>query len=191
MQKVPGMLLQIEGFNEINNFGFTYNGIDPHQTFAGMAQAMQDLYNLVKSDPNLEIIPVLDLTGGSFSDGPKVGLTNYTGHADFGNIHNYGFNGQPSISLYGSLNLFFEGLSGSYPNWKFPIYWTYSMTETGYHTSNFSNGVSEAAQAKMVVNTLLNGMMSGFRQTFIYELYDEQWAGYNGIFIFLFIIFIL
>ena len=50
---------------------------------------MTDLYNLVKSTPNLAQIPVIDLTGGGFLDGPKYNLTNYIGHADYGTMHMY------------------------------------------------------------------------------------------------------
>jgi hypothetical protein len=60
------MLKQIEGFNEINNFGFMYNGVNYKTSFGGMAQAMRDLYSLVRSNPALNSVPVLDLTGMTF-----------------------------------------------------------------------------------------------------------------------------
>ncbi len=178
---IPGMLLQVEGFNELNNFGFVYNGVNPKTSFSGMAQAMRDLYSLVKSNTNLNGIPVLDLTGGNFEDGACVGLSEYIGHADFGNIHNYAYAGRPSISIDDTKNLFILGVGQTYPYWQGPTS-NFAVTEIGYHTSNFSNGVTMTAQAVMIVNTLLNGKAMGFRQTFIYELWDETWNGYDGMF---------
>lgn len=176
---VPGMLLQIEGFNEINNFGFTYNGVNPKTSYSGMAQAMRDLYGLVRSNPDLEGVPVLDLTGGNFEDGACQGLSQYLGHADFGTIHNYAWAGRPSISIDNTKNLFLLGLGQTYPWWQNPTS-NFAMTETGYHSDSFPDGVTELAQGIMVVNTLLNGLSVGFRQTFIYELWDEEWSGYDG-----------
>jgi hypothetical protein len=63
-----------------------------------MAQAMRELYSLVKSNTNLAKIPVLDLTGGNFEDGACVGLSSYLGHADYGTIHNYAYAGAPAVS---------------------------------------------------------------------------------------------
>jgi hypothetical protein len=57
----------------------------------------------------------------------------------------------------------------------------YLMTEIGYHTDNFTDGVTETAAGILIVNTLLSGLQYGFSQTYIYELWDETWAGYDGI----------
>jgi hypothetical protein len=172
------MLLYVEGFNEINNFGFTYNGFNPDSTFEGLAQAMHDLYTMVRSTNKLNGIPVLDLTGGTFSDGTSFGLDNYTWHADMGNIHAYQGAGNPAVSIGGACNMFLLGLA-QYPGWQNPTS-NYVVTETGYHTSNFTNGVTEIAASKLIVNTLLNGIAVGFAQTYIYELLDEVWDDYSG-----------
>ena len=54
------------------------------------------------------------------------------------------------------------------------------MTEIGYHTDNFTDGVTEIAAGILLVNTLLSGIQYGFRQTYIYELWDETWPNYDG-----------
>eukprot|EP01113_Clastostelium_recurvatum_P042223 TRINITY_DN6825_c0_g1_i6.p1 TRINITY_DN6825_c0_g1~~TRINITY_DN6825_c0_g1_i6.p1 ORF type:complete len:660 (+),score=105.87 TRINITY_DN6825_c0_g1_i6:1377-3356(+) len=175
----PGMLLHIEGFNEINNFGFTYNGFNKSITYEGMAQARRDLYQLVRSFPNLANIPVLDLSGGGFLDGPSFNLTNWEGVADMGTLHNYAYGGWPFVNVACSNDLFLLSLGGTYPTWQPPMS-NYVMTETGYHTDSFPNGVTETAQGKLVVNTLLSGMKLGLKQVYIYELVDEYWDGYAG-----------
>jgi len=72
-------------------------------------------------------------------------------------------------------------IGGSYPymQWELPAS-NFVITEIGFHTDSYPNGVTEAAQGNMVVNTLLNGLVVGMRQTIIYELIDEVWAGYQG-----------
>eukprot|EP01117_Protostelium_nocturnum_P008609 TRINITY_DN3088_c0_g1_i1.p1 TRINITY_DN3088_c0_g1~~TRINITY_DN3088_c0_g1_i1.p1 ORF type:complete len:642 (+),score=178.51 TRINITY_DN3088_c0_g1_i1:62-1927(+) len=173
----PGMLAQLEGFNEINNFGFNYNGYNKSITYRGMAIAMNDFYSLVQAS-SLKV-PVLDLTAGTFSDGAQWGLDDYKGHADLGNVHNYAFGGAQPSSFGGASNLFSLSLKGSYPKWNWPTS-NFAMTEIGYYTWTDANSVSEAAQGKMLVNTLLEGLLIGFRQTFIYELWDERWSNYEG-----------
>jgi len=175
----PGMLLYVEGFNEINNFGFTYDGIDPKRTYQGMAQAMTDLYSLVRNTSNLANVKVLDLTGGGYSDGAKFHLDDWEGHADLGTIHNYAFRGLPSVGPENSNSLFLVGLTQTYTNWQGPTS-NYVVSEIGYHSSTFPDGVTEAAQAKLLVNTLLNGIWQGMKQLYLYELWDEKWAGYDG-----------
>jgi len=175
----PGMLRYIEGYNEINNFKFTYNGYDPSKTAAGMAQAQTDLYYLVRSVANLNGVYVLDLTGNTYLDGASFGLLNYSGHADFGTLHAYAYGGWPSEAIAGSNSLFLLGLSGTYPTWNNALN-NYVISETGYHSDSFSNGVTENAQAKLLVNSLLNGISAGFREIYLYELIDEVWSGYNG-----------
>jgi len=174
----PGMLQSIEGFNEINNFGFVYNGIQYTTTYAGMAQAMVDLYTIVRFTSNLNTIPVLDLTGGGFSDGPQYGLLNWTQHADLGTVHTYPFSGWPSVSAGATQNYFLDAINGY--TCAFSSASSIVVTEMGYHTDLFPNGISEAAQAKLTVNMLLNGLFYNVKQTFIYELIDEYWAGYDG-----------
>ncbi|CAF1321630.1 unnamed protein product [Didymodactylos carnosus] len=98
-----------EGFNELNNFGFTYNGINPATSYTGMAEAMKDLYLLIKSTPQFNGIRVYDLTAASFGpDAADAGLLNYSGRADYANIHAYPYKGAPGY--YASRNIFYEGI---------------------------------------------------------------------------------
>jgi hypothetical protein len=54
------------------------------------------------------------------------------------------------------------------------------MTETGYHTDVYADGVTVWAGGILSVNQILGGLKSGMRQTFIYEALDEDWTGYEG-----------
>lgn len=170
-QESGGMIMQIEGFNEINNFQFEYNGISPKDTYKGMFEAMSDLYSLVKSDSVLQSVPVLDLTGGGFSDGNVWGATNYSGRADYGTIHTYPFYGQQSVCIAGTKNSFLGSIGGTYTYWTDPS--QFVTTEIGYHTDTFPQGVTEESFSKLIVNIVLNSLSSGLRQAYLYELIDE------------------
>jgi hypothetical protein len=171
----PGAVTSVEGFNEINNQPFVYNGVDPKTSYAGMAQAQKDLYNGVKGSSILKNIPVYDLTAGnSGPDSAQVGLTQLTGFADYANIHPYSYQGDNSIVGWS----YFDGnLGGDYPTWQSDIPRT--ITELGWPSLVYSQGdqgVSELAQSILTINSVLNSIKNGFRQIFLYELWDESWG---------------
>jgi len=103
---------------------------------------------------------------------------NYSGRADFGNIHMYLGSGGASVGIVGNDNGILYGICSGYVTNLNPSH--FAITETGYHTDNFTNGVTEDAQAILILNTLLNAIVLGIRQTIIYELIDEVWPGYVG-----------
>jgi len=89
-------------------------------------------------------------------------------------LHPYSYNGDHSIVGW---SYFWSNLGGDFPTWQANI--PRVMTEFGWPTLVYSGnqqGVSNLAQSKLIVNALLNSIRTGFRQTFIYELWDESWG---------------
>ncbi|MGH1573397.1 DUF4214 domain-containing protein [Methylobacterium sp. P31] len=152
----PGSVVGIEGPNEVNNWPVSYAGL----TGTAGAQAYQQaLYNAVNADPLLKDIPVL-----GFTDWPE-----HASASDWNNIHPYPKNGdQPYDTIAG--NAFAQAAVD--PGKPFAI------TEMGYHTSLTADtaggweGVSEATQAKLLLNALMDAAALGSQSTSIYELLD-------------------
>ena len=153
-QANPGSVTAIEGPNEVNNWPITYQGL----TGTAAAQAyMRDLFNAVQADPLLRDIPV---TG--FTDYP-----NHSSTSDASTIHSYTKEGdQPYATLV------YDMAAQEAVDPGKPFY----ITETGYHTkinpSYGWEGVSEATQAKFVLNTYMDGVLLGANQIYIYQLLD-------------------
>ena len=57
---VPGSVEFVEGYNEINNFSVTYDGL---RGADGAAAGQRALYRAIKEDPDLKHIQVIDMTG--------------------------------------------------------------------------------------------------------------------------------
>lgn len=153
-QAYPGTVTAIEGPNEVNNWPVTYNG----QTGTAAAQAyMRDLFNAVQADPLLR-----DITVSGFTDWP-----NHASTSDTSTIHPYAKDGdQPLDRILQDM----EDQNAVDPGKQFLI------TETGYHTqinpSEGWEGVSEAVQAKLILNTYMDGALAGAQQTYVYQLLD-------------------
>ena len=62
---VPAVVASVEGFNEINNSPVGYDGL--HGIDAAFA-GQRALYSSVKADPDLNHVPVIDLTGFEIVD---------------------------------------------------------------------------------------------------------------------------
>jgi hypothetical protein len=170
-----GAVESIEGFNEINNWPVTYDG---ETGYAAAARAMKALYDGVKADDVLGACPVYDLTGGEFAE-PELGLSDITGHADVANQHPYPQRGDQPASW---IARGFEHYAGDPPK---------VITEFGYYTDPADTdgwgGVSEAVQAKSILNGLLDAFALGVTRTYIYELVDvlpdpELWTHHFGLF---------
>jgi len=174
-QNSPGMLTSIEGFNELNNQPFVYDNVDPKSSYAGMAQAQKDFYNGITSSSILKDIPVYDLTAGnSGPDSAALGLNNIAGYADYANVHPYSYNGDQSIVGW---SYFSQNMNGDYTTWQLNT--PRVITELGWPTlinSSNGQGVSELAQAKVSINSILNSIKDWYRQIFLYELLDESWG---------------
>ncbi|MBY5312064.1 calcium-binding protein [Rhizobium leguminosarum] len=155
VQAHPGSVVGIEGPNEVNNWPVSYHGL------SGQAAAVtyqKDLSAAVNADPLLKNIPVLGFTGYTVASA-----------SDYTTIHTYAKDGDQPFSWLSRES----GVQRAADPGK-PL----AITETGYHTSLTADtnggweGVSEATQAKLLLNTLMDGAALGSKQTFIYELLD-------------------
>ncbi|RXT21255.1 calcium-binding protein [Rhizobium leguminosarum] len=155
VQAHPGSVVGIEGPNEVNNWPVSYHGL------SGQAAALayqKDLSAAVNADPLLKNIPVLGFTGYTVASA-----------SDYTTIHTYAKDGDQPFSWLSRE----AGVQRAADPGK-PL----AITETGYHTSLTADtnggweGVSEATQAKLLLNTLMDGAALGSKQTFIYELLD-------------------
>jgi Ca2+-binding RTX toxin-like protein len=155
VQAHPGSVVGIEGPNEVNNWPVSYHGL------SGQAAALayqKDLSADVNADPLLKNIPVLGFTGYTVASA-----------SDYTTIHTYAKDGDQPYSWLSRES----GVQRAADPGK-PL----AITETGYHTSLTADtnggweGVSEATQAKLLLNTLMDGAALGSKQTFIYELLD-------------------
>ncbi|MDC9837001.1 calcium-binding protein [Rhizobium binxianense] len=151
----PGSVVGIEGPNEVNNWPVSYHGL------SGQAAALayqKDLSAAVNADPLLKDIPVLGFTGYTVASA-----------SDYTTIHTYAKDGDQPYSWLSRES----GVQRAADPGK-PL----AITETGYHTSLTADtnggweGVNEAAQAKLLLNTLMDGAALGSKQTFLYELLD-------------------
>ncbi len=161
----PGSIAAVEGFNEINNFHVSYNGLTGDA--AGFA-AQQAIHAHVHGSASLPGVPVYDLTGYEFTR-----VATRAGAADFANQHVYPQNGeQPAYNPNGDkwMAWAIDGLR------KYDL--PFVVTEFGYFTLPqsgwYSIGVDEASQAKGVLNGLFDAASLGTTRTYIYELLDEK-----------------
>ena len=98
-----GALIALEGNNEPNNWGVTYEGVRGGRTnsWLPVAKLQRDLYQAVKSDPMLKDYPVWSLSeNGAQTDnvglqfltipaGAGALMPDGTRYADYANCHNY------------------------------------------------------------------------------------------------------
>jgi hypothetical protein len=160
-----GSLAAVEGFNEINNFPVQYEGLKG--VAAGMA-AQRAIYARVHGDTALAGVPVYDLTGYDSKD-----VATRANAADFANAHVYPQNGeQPGWNANGDTWIAWntDGLR----KFRLPLV----ITEFGYFSIPQSGwyqiGVDEPAQAKGVINGLMDAARAGVARTYVYELLDEK-----------------
>ncbi|WP_321920385.1 calcium-binding protein [Paraburkholderia tropica] len=162
---VPGSVAAIEGFNEIDNFPVTYNGLKG--AAAGLA-SQRDIYSRVQTTPALAGVRVYDVTGYD----PK-GVDTRTSSADYSNTHVYPQNGeQPSYNANGDHWL--PAALGSVKKFELPVVVTefgyFSMPQSGWYML----GVDEPTQAKGVLNGYMDAAAAGVKRLFVYELLDQK-----------------
>lgn len=160
-----GSVDAVEGFNEINNWPVTYDGLKGDA--AGLA-AQRAIYAFVRGDPSLAGIPVYDLTGYNVSS-----VTTRFGSADYANQHVYPQNGeQPGYNANGDawIKMGIRGVE----RFDLPLV----ITEFGYFSLPQSGwyqiGVDEESQAKGILNGLFDAAVSGVSRMYLYELLDEK-----------------
>jgi len=172
-----GALESVEGVNEINNFGFTYDGFTcrsggPNNCGGAVAAAQSKLYAAILADSTLrQTVSVYDLTGGTSAvHAARHGLMDIASHADFGTVHPYTYypDAQPMDTMAKAMNANYNGLTPR----------AGVVTEMGYTTAK----VTPQAQAILSINSWLAGYRLGFVRTFIYELtdgYGEKYGFYD------------
>jgi hypothetical protein len=166
--QMPGAIASVEGYNEINNFPPVFDG----QTGAAAAKRGQNsLYASIKSDPVLNRIPVVDMTGFEMIRDPEFSYgTSLVGYADVMNVHIYPQNdAQPSALVNPTRPLNYNGLKTELPK---------IITEFGYSSKQTMGqphaGINDLVQAKGVLNGLFDAARSGYEKLYLYELLDEK-----------------
>jgi len=162
---VPGSVAAIEGFNEIDNWPVTYQGLKGGA--AGLA-AQREIYARVRSTPALAGVPVYDLTGYDF----KL-VDTRAGSADYVNQHFYPQNGeQPRYNANG--DRWMGSALDAVKKYQRP----YVITEFGYFSLPqagwYMLGVDEPTQAKGILNGYMDAAAAGITRTYVYELLDEK-----------------
>jgi hypothetical protein len=203
-----GALLQAEGPNEPNNFPFKYLGdtCSSRDSFATCAHYMADEYAMIKGDPKLASYPVVDLTEpGAEPDntglqfltippGQGTSMPAGTRFADVANLHNYVLgNRQSTVKDNQAWNAEstpskgpWDGLQGEYCGNTWARHYTAVpitqctmpkvTTETGWPSTT----ISPDQQGKLITNLYLSAAKLGWRNTFVYLLFDEPQAGNAG-----------
>ncbi len=159
----PGSVAAIEGINEANDNPAIYNG---GTTLADQAALQQALYSAVRADPNLNGVPIYNLTLANTNSTQYAALGNLSSAANYANEHDYVPTDQaPQQGLayllpYAQLNA--PGLPTV-------------ITETGYNTdpNDAWSGTDQTVQAKYTLDTLMDAFKDGVAQTYLYELLDE------------------
>ena len=167
-QTTPGMVISVEGPNEINNFPVVVPGKSNEQA---AEDYQRSLYSAVHADTNFSGVPVYYLTGGA-----PINLQTNTGLADLANGHPYAHNGEQPYNWFTQEFSSHFTMTGSYPK---------AITETGYYTlpqSTDWGGVDEPAQAEMILNSYFDAALQGVAHTYVYQLLDPypDTAGTNN-----------
>ncbi len=162
---VPGSVVAIEGFNEIDNWPVTYQGLTG--AAAGLA-AQREIYTRVRAHPQLAGVAVYDLTGYDVKQ-----VDTRANAADYSNQHVYPQNGeQPTYNANG--DRWMGAAAEAVKKYGLP----YVITEFGYFTLPqagwYMLGVDEPTQAKGVLNGYLDAAAAGVKRTYVYELLDQK-----------------
>jgi hypothetical protein len=162
---VPGSVAAIEGFNEIDNFPVSHNGLKG--AAAGLA-LQREIYARVRDTPGLAGVPVYDLTGYDTKS-----VETRADSADYANQHVYPQNGeQPAYNANG--DRWMGSAINSVKKFQLPIVITefgyFSMPQAGW----YQIGVDEQTQAKGVLNGYMDAAAAGVKRTYVYELLDQK-----------------
>ena len=166
----PGSVIAIEGPNEVNNWGVTYNG----QT--GVAAALQyqhDLYADKQSTPDLAGVPLVDLSIAGYGPSSFQPYGDLSAVSDAGNAHIYYASGQQPANQLATALSWAQVMTPGKPM---------TLTETGYGTmaSDSTLGVDLTTQAKLELNLIFDAAKAGVARTFLYELADDAYSGGGG-----------
>ncbi|HEU0117561.1 MAG TPA: hypothetical protein VFR09_02905 [Alphaproteobacteria bacterium] len=155
-----GLIGEVEGPNEIDNWPVTYNG----KTGPAAAAAFQkQFYTDMKGTASTSSIPVDSLT---VANGVYTGIGNIGPYCDYSGAHIY--------TQYGGTGPMLDAIE-----WSVAVALTDTpskpsvITEFGWWTQPMSGGVSQAVQAKSALNFFFDAYKFGTHRSFIYELNDE------------------
>lgn len=150
----PGVVLSVEGANEINNWPCTQGGGSNQQNATNW---QRELYSAVHGDSNLKNVPVLYMTGAA-------PIANMSGLADQLNTHPYPYQGvQPHARLMQDFGTLF-------PEARYAK----QITETGYSTQISGNpdGVNDEVQGINSLNEYFDAAYEGNQRTYLYQLLE-------------------
>ncbi|MHC2674638.1 hypothetical protein ACVI1J_006801 [Bradyrhizobium diazoefficiens] len=177
----PGSVIALEGLNEANIQGFSYNG---SSSVSAAAQFQAAYYNAIKVDAALKDIPVYNLSLGYNDTTDYAKLGDMSGATDYANSHAYV---STSLTPAAALQALLGNATSITPGDPVVI------TETGYTTKSDTPyvGASENVQAKSILNTLVDAYKDGVSTTYLYQLLDasasndptdpeSHWGLFNG-----------
>ncbi|AWO89404.1 MULTISPECIES: RHS repeat protein [Bradyrhizobium] len=177
----PGSVIALEGLNEANIQGFSYNG---SSSVSAAAQFQAAYYNAIKADAALKDIPVYNLSLGYNDTTDYAKLGDMSGATDYANSHAYV---STSLTPAAALQALLGNATSITPGDPVVI------TETGYTTKSDTPyvGASENVQAKSILNTLVDAYKDGVSTTYLYQLLDasasndptdpeSHWGLFNG-----------
>jgi hypothetical protein len=198
-----GALLALEGNNEPNNWGITYEGQrgGGTNTWLPVAKLQRDLYRAVKTDPVLKTYPVWGVSEtGAASDnvglqfltipaGAGTSMSEGTQYSDFANCHNYmthpGWPGlhdnQTWVAADPSSGCRVDGLYGNHGvTWRKRIR-GYSEPQlvtlpkvTTETGITIEGPITEQVQALLYLSVYLDQFKRGWKHTSIYLLRDRS-----------------
>lgn len=161
----PGAIASVEGPNEPNIWPISYNG----QSGTAAAVAYQsDLYSMVKTDPLLAGVRVLNFAFGGVGPDTYAQAGNQSRMADVGNVHAYP-DGAPQAEISNQLGLASPTTPGK----------AMAITEIGFST--YQGGpFTPIDQARLEIKSVFDGVLkSGVSSVFLYEAVDGK-SGTNG-----------
>lgn len=206
-----GALMALEGNNEPNNWGVTYEGRRGGRTnsWLPVARLQRDLYRAVKSNPALKEYPVWNLSeSGAQEDnvglqfltipgGAGTLMPDETRYADYANCHNYlthpGWPGlhdnQTWVAADPTSACRVDGLYGNYGRtWRrhFPGYSEAALLELPKVTTEtgvtLEGPITEQVQGWLYLSVYLDQFKRGWKNTAIYLLRDRTDEGGNQTF---------
>ena len=166
LKQHPGSIKSIEGINEVGNPSvyLTYEGFTQKKA---ATEYQKDLYVALNSDAMLQNIPLYNFTVWYGKDPANyIGYENVSNFSDAANAHIYiPTNLKQYYEMTNRLNTV-KLLDNNSPN---------VMTETGYPSSPIkgnSMAVPQEAQAKLVLNMIMDAYDHDVKSVYVYELFD-------------------
>jgi hypothetical protein len=170
----PGSVTALEGPNEVDKWPVRYGGEAGYPAAAAVQAA---LHAGARADRRLARVPIYNLTVSGINRSASGALGDLSAHADFANVHPYYRAGQQT---WGHSRLDTRYTLANYiasARWTAPSR-PVVITETGSTTSPGSAiGVTEAVQARQILNSLFAAAAQGVAATYVYELADSQDGG--------------